>query len=269
MSVDHQRFNISQGHICPSNKNCKNIMNIVGIIPARYKSSRFPGKPLADILGKPMIYWVYRRIAKIKEFKEVIVATDDERIKEVCESYGIRCIMTSDSHPTHVHRIQEVSKKIPADYYVVVCGDEPLIKEEVVKAVFPTSIDSGIYVGGLCRYMTDPAEVIDPANIKIVTNNEGECILLSRAAVPFPYKTILFKYKKVVGVECYNKQALDFFVSTPKGPLETVEDVTLQRFLENKIHVKYRLVESNSLSVDTPRDLEKVKEIMEQEFNRK
>ena len=101
----------------------------------------------------------------------------------------------------------------------------------------------------------------NPANIKIVTNDSDECVLLSRAPIPFPYKTVLFKYKKVVGVECYNKQALDFFVSTPKGYLENIEDVTLQRFLENKIH-KYKLVDSVSLSVDTPRDLEKVKEIM-------
>lgn len=241
-------------------------MKIIAVIPARYKSSRFPGKPLADIFGKPMIWWVYNRISKIAEFSEVIVATDDDKIKKVCDSYDIKCIMTSDSHTTHVHRIHEVSEKVEADYYVVVCGDEPLIQDAVVRAVLPESISEEAYVGGLCRYMTDPAEVIDPANIKIVTNDKDECILLSRAAVPFPYKTILFKYKKVVGVECYNKKALDFFVSTPKGFLETIEDVTLQRFLENKIHVKYRLVDSVSLSVDTPRDLEKVKEIMSKEI---
>lgn len=242
-------------------------MKIIAVIPARYKSSRFPGKPLADIFGKPMIWWVYNRISKIVEFSEVVVATDDYRIKGVCDSYNIKCMMTSDSHTTHVHRIHEVSEKVEADYYVVVCGDEPLIQDTVVRAVLPDKINGEPYVGGICRYMTDPAEVIDPANIKIVTNDKDECILLSRAAIPFPYKTILFKYKKVVGVECYNKRALDFFVATPKGFLESIEDVTLQRFLENKIHVRYRLVDSVSLSVDTPRDLEKVKEIMSNKKN--
>ena len=87
-------------------------------------------------------------------------------------------------------------------------------------------------------------------------------MLLTRAVVPFPYKSILFKYKKVVGVECYNKKALDFFVNTPKGFLESIEDVTLQRFLENKIHIKYKLVDSISISVDTPRDIEKVRELI-------
>lgn len=241
-------------------------MKIIGVIPARYQSSRFPGKPLADLFGKPMIWWVYNQVVKVKEFDEVVVATDDVRIKDVCAHYGISVVMTSDNHPTHVHRIHEVSEKINSDFYVVVCGDEPLISVDVIKAALPSSecdVNS-FYVGGLCRYMNDPAEVIDPANIKVVTNEMDECILLSRAAVPFPYKTILFKYKKVVGVECYNKKSLDFFVATPKGFLENIEDVTLQRFLENKIHIKYKLIDSVSLSVDTPRDLEKVKSIIEQ-----
>lgn len=241
-------------------------MRIVAIIPARYASSRFPGKPLADICGKPMIWWVYNQVMKVNEFEFVVVATDDKKISDVCGDYGINCIMTKRDHPTHVHRIHEVSEKINADYYVVICGDEPLISADVIRTILPTennvASNETIYAGGLCRYFTDPAEVIDPANIKIVTNSDEECIMLTRAVVPFPYKTVLFKYKKVVGVECYNKKALDFFVSTPKGFIESIEDVTLQRFLENKIHIKYKLVTTDSLSVDTPRDLEKVENIM-------
>ena len=242
-------------------------MKIIGVIPARYQSSRFPGKPLADICGKPMIWWVYQQAKKVEEFDDVVVATDDSRIADVCKQYDINVVMTSGSHPTHVHRIHEVSEKIAADYYVVVCGDEPLISVDVIKAALPRADHESteMYVGGLCRYFTDPAEVIDPANIKVFTNDKDECILLSRAAVPFPYKTVLFKYKKVVGVECYNKKALDFFVSTPRGPLESIEDVTLQRFLENKIHIIYRLVDSVSLSVDTPHDLEKVIDIIKKQ----
>ena len=234
-------------------------MKVVGVIPARYQSSRFPGKPLADICGKPMIWWVYNQAIKVPEIEDVYVATDNDKIKKVCEQYGIPCLMTSNEHPTHVHRIHEFSNSIDSDYYVVICGDEPLISPEVISKVVPESeCADDIYVGGLCRYFSDPAEVVDPANIKIVTNDKEECILLSRAPVPFPYKTVMFKYKKVVGVECYNKKALDYFVSKEAGFLERIEDVTLQRFLENKIHIKYKLVESNSLSVDTSRDLEKV-----------
>lgn len=239
-------------------------MKITAVIPARYQSSRFPGKPLADICGKPMIWWVYNQVRQIPEFNDVVVATDNDKIIEKCNQYGIKSIFTKDNHPTHVHRIHEVSEKIESDLYVVVCGDEPLINVDVIKAILPTSPinNDNMYVGGLCRYFSDPAEVIDPANIKIVTNDKDECVLLSRSPIPFPYKTVLFKYKKVVGVECYNKKSLDFFVSTPKGFLENIEDVTLQRFLENKIHIVYKLVDSNSLSVDTPRDLEKVVDII-------
>lgn len=239
-------------------------MKIVAVIPSRYQSSRFPGKPLADICGKPMVWWVYQQCKKIKEFDEVYVATDSDLIKETCEKYGMNVVMTRDDHPTHVHRIHEVSEKIDSDYYVVVCGDEPLIDPKTIEAVIPDNNLEEFYVGGLCRYFSDPAEVIDPSNIKVVTNNNEECILLSRAPVPFPYKTIMFKYKKVVGVECYNKKSLDFFVNTEKGFLESIEDVTLQRFLENKIHIKYKLVDSVSLSVDTTRDLEKVISIMKE-----
>lgn len=244
-------------------------MKIVGVIPARYKSSRFPGKPLADIFGKTMLQRVYEQVCKVKEFDEVYVAIDDDIIKEYCDTHNIPYIMTSDSHPTHVHRIHEVSEKVNSDFYVVVCGDEPLIEPDVIRAALPKEDDlkKEFHVQCLCRYFTDPAEVIDPANIKVVTNNNDECILLSRAPVPFPYKTIQFKYKKVVGVECYNKAALDFFISKEKGFLESVEDVTLQRFLENKININYKLIESKSLSVDTPRDLEKIKDIISREEN--
>ena len=240
------------------------VMKIIGVIPARYDSSRFPGKPLADICGKPMLWWVYQQTNKVTEFDAVYVATDNDKIQRACRMYHIPCIMTQNDHPTHVHRIHEVSEKIVSNYYVVVCGDEPLIDPQVIKKALPEHDNhKEIYIGGLCRYFTDPAEVIDPANIKVVTNNEDDCILLSRAPIPFPYKTVLFKYKKVVGVECYNKAALDYFVSKEKGFLESIEDVTLQRFLENKHHIKYQLVDSDSLSVDTPKDLEKVRSIIQ------
>lgn len=238
-------------------------MKMIGVIPARYESSRFQGKPLADICGKPMIWWVYNNVKNVHGLSDVVVATDDYRIKDCCDGLGIHVIMTG-CHQTHVARIHEVSEHIDADFYLVVCGDEPLLEKEEIEKALPAiqDLQEDFYVGGVCRYFSDPAEVIDPANIKIVTNDMDECILLTRAVVPFPYKTVSFKYKKVVGIECYNKRALDFFVNTEKGSLEKIEDVTLQRFLENKIHIKYRLIGGESLSVDTPRDLEKVQNII-------
>ena len=239
-------------------------MKIVGVIPARYGSSRFEGKPLADIFGKPMIWWTYNRVCKVKELDEVYVATDDERIKEACDKYGINVIMTSKEHTTHVHRIHEVSGKVDADLYVCVCGDEPIIDDTIISEVIPANADSAIVVAALMREILDPTEVIDPAKIKIVTDVDNYAMTLSRAPMPFPYKTLEFRYKKIIGVECYNKNALDFFVSTPKGPLEEIEDVTLLRYLEHGVKIKFSKVESYELAVDTRKDLERVKLFMEE-----
>ena len=237
-------------------------MKIIGIIPARYQSSRFPGKPLADICGKPMIWWVYQQTKKVKEFSEVYVATDSEKIKDVCDSFGMNVIMTKDNHPTHIHRLQEVSDKIKSDLYVCVCGDEPLIEPEVISKAIPTKTDDKYIISNLIREFQEPTEVVDPGNIKVMKNDEGYIIALSRSPIPFPYKTIMYKFKKIVGVECYNKAALDFFVSHPAGAMEKIEDVTLLRFLENHIKIKTTVISSESLSVDTEKDLEKVREIM-------
>lgn len=233
-------------------------MKIVCIIPARYQSSRFPGKPLVDICGKPMIQRVYEQVTKVKEFSEVYVATDDERIRQVCEEKNIKVLMTRNNHPVHVCRLQEVSEKINADYYVCVCGDEPLIDPETIKAILPQPNEKKYYVRSLMRDFSDPAEVIDPGNIKVTTTEEGDCIGLSRSPIPFPYKTVLFKYQKVVGVECFTKEALDFFAVTPKGPIEKIEDIALLRYLEHGKPINYKKVSTVALSVDTPRDLEKV-----------
>ena len=234
---------------------------IIGIIPSRYSSSRLPGKPLVDICGKPMIWWVYNQVKKVKQFDDIYVATDDERIEKVCKEYGMNVIMTSNNHPTHIHRLHEVSNKVDADLYVCVCGDEPLIKPEVIEKVIPEKVEP-VTISILMREFTEPTEVIDPGNIKITTNAEGYCVALSRSPIPFPYKTIQFKYKKIVGVECYNKKALEYFVSTEPGCIEKIEDITLMRYLENRIAMKFTLVETNALSVDTQRDLEKVRKII-------
>ena len=236
-------------------------MRIIGIIPARYQSSRLPGKPLKDICGKPMIWWVYQQVKKVKDLSEVYVATDNEEIENICKSFGINVIMTKDTHPTHIHRLQEVSDKVESDLYICICGDEPLIEPEVITKVIP-SIEDKYVVTNLSRIFTEPTEVVDPGNIKVTVNTDGYIVALSRSPIPFPYKTIQYKYKKIVGVECYNKKALDFFVSKEKGAIETIEDVTLLRFLENHIKIKSTLVDSVSLSVDTERDLEKVRKII-------
>lgn len=234
-------------------------MKIIAVIPARYSSTRFPGKPLADICGKPMLWWVYQRVSKINDFDEVVCAIDDERIKEICERYEMNYVMTKNTHPEHISRIHEVSEKIDADYYMCINGDEPLISQECILPIIPTEKHDGPYFGGAMRVLTDPAETIDFAKIKLVVSEQtGKCLYMSRTPVPYPRGTLLFKYNKYVGVECFNKEALNFFVSTPMNDLERIEDIDHLRFLANGIDLHFHYVESESISVDTPKDLEKI-----------
>jgi len=238
-------------------------MKIVGIIPARYASSRFPGKPLADIHGKPMIWWVYQEAIKAAVFEQVIVATDDDRIMVVCKNHGIEAIMTSDIHQTHIHRLHEVSQKIESDLYVCVCGDEPLTKYETMIKVIPQENQGDFIMRTLMREFSDPAEALDPSNIKVVANAQNDCILLTRSMVPFPYKSLSYKFKKLVGIECYSRSALDFFVEQQVGFLEKIEDIALLRFIENHKEIQLVLTAEHQLGVDTPKDLEYIRNIIQ------
>lgn len=238
-------------------------MNILGIIPARYSSTRLPGKPLVDICGKPMIWWVYQQVVKVNKLNRVIIATDDERIIDVCEQYGMPVIMTRKDHVNHVTRLSEVSEKIDADYYVCVNGDEPLILPQNINKVIPSTIVKEEYAGYLMRSLTDPAETIDPSNIKLAVLSNGKCLYMSRNPIPFPKGTLNLTYKKLIGVECFNREALRFYAQTPMGELERIEDIDHLRFIEHGKTVIINEVDTESLSVDTIKDLEKVRAIMQ------
>ncbi|MCR8872922.1 3-deoxy-manno-octulosonate cytidylyltransferase [Phocaeicola barnesiae] len=237
-------------------------MKIIAIIPARYASSRFPGKPLADICGKPMIWWVHNQVKQVKEFDSVFVATDDKRIADVCDSYGIKYLMTSNDTPNHIHRIWEVTNMVDADFYISINGDEPLISPENIRQVFPEKPCSQAYFGSVYRTLKDPAELLDIANVKIVLGEGGKCLYQSRNPIPCPKGSLFVEYKKAIGIECFNKAALDFFVHTPMGYLEKIEDIDHLRFIENGIPIIYKEIQSESLSVDTRNDLEKVRLII-------
>lgn len=241
-------------------------MKIVGVIPSRYGSTRLPGKPLLDICGKPMLWWVYYQAKKVKEFDNVYVATDDKRIEAMCHEYGMNVVMTGE-HPRHIDRIQEVSQTVSADYYVCICGDEPLITPEAIKIIFPEAIHEEPIMYGLMKPIHDPVELIDPANLKVVVNHKNEGMMISRSPIPYPQKTVLFEYNKAVGVQCFNKAALDFFVNTPMGALEKIEDSAPLRFMENGVKVQYKYVYEESLSVDTLRDLEKIRKMMQEKLD--
>lgn len=243
-------------------------MKIVGVIPSRYKSTRFPGKPLALINGKPMVYWVYHQSLKVSELEDVYIATDDERIADVCKKYDLKYLMTSENNMTGTDRVAEVASKIDADIFVNIQGDEPMIEPEVISAVIkPLLEDDGLMISNLMTQITDPVDIANPTICKAVTNKDGIGIYLTRAASPYPKGRIDYHYDKALGIFAMRPKALKFFreygMKYGKAKIESIEDIEMLRFIENGYKIKFTEVQSKSIAVDTPNDLEKVKSIME------
>lgn len=246
-------------------------MKVVGIIPARYGSTRLPGKPLKDILGYPMIWWVYKRVCSVKKLDEVYVATDDERIKGVCEQFNIPVVMTANIHKTAAHRLQEVSESVVADFYLQLNGDEPLINTDAIEAAIPDEVpDDREFGTNIITEMTEPAQVMDASNIKMVFDNEMNALYMSRTPIPYPFKAIDYKYYKHVGIIGYNKKMLDFYKNSKPGRFEIIEGIDTLRFLDYGKQLKLFLVpECHSLSVDTDKDLEMVIKMIKEQENGK
>jgi 3-deoxy-manno-octulosonate cytidylyltransferase (CMP-KDO synthetase) len=244
-------------------------MKIIGVIPARYASSRFPGKALANICGKPMIWWVYQQSSKARKLNDLYVATDSEQIVDVCNHYNIPTIMTRNTHATAANRLQEVSTKIKADFYLQINGDEPLIQPELLDLVVPNDIPLDIEYGtNIITEMNDPVEVLDPSNIKVVCDINMNTLYMSRIPIPYPFKTLEFQYYKHIGIIGYNINMLNLYSNTQPGYLESIEGIDTLRFIDyGKPFLSIRATNCKSLSIDTPKDLEKVQQIMKKHLN--
>lgn len=242
-------------------------MKIIGIIPARYESSRFPGKPLADICGKPMIWWVYQQCKKVVDLTDVYVATDDQRIYDACEQLDMKVIMTSTRHKTGTDRVGEVAEKIKADLYVNIQGDEPMLEPDTISAAIrPFFENKELQVSNLMTKITDPVDVVNFTVPKVLTNAENQGIYLTRASAPYPKGMIGYSYYKQVCVYGFTPEALAFYCQYGqehgKAKLEAIEDIEILRFIENNYKVQYVEVDSDTVAVDTYKDLEKVRELI-------
>jgi len=240
-------------------------MKIMGVIPARYKSSRLPGKPLADIHGKPMIWWTYHQALQAKELDDLVVAVDDDIVENVCINYGIKYIRTLSTHRTGVERLSEVSLKTNADMYILIQGDEPLIEPEIIdmmaKKVRSDSVNS-ICVHTFRTPIKSPVDAVNPTIIRIVTNLKDKILFASRGIIPYPRSAIDFDYCKTVGIYAYPRIVLLDYNNLTMGPLEKIEEHDIIRLLENDIPIYAYLCETDTISVDTQKDLERVRDII-------
>ncbi|MEX1237086.1 MAG: 3-deoxy-manno-octulosonate cytidylyltransferase [Pseudomonadales bacterium] len=240
------------------------------IIPARYNSQRLPGKALIKLAGKPMIQHVFERVSE-SDAAAVVVATDDERIAEVVKAFGGTVCMTSGVHPSGTDRVHEAAQTLglaPDDVVVNVQGDEPLIPAVVIEQVAANLIRTGVPVASLYETMMEMDEVLDPGNVKVVTDENDNALYFSRSPIPYdrdqqndPGKV---SYKRHLGIYAYRLSFLNDFVSWPQCVLESVEKLEQLRALSHgiKIHVAKASV-SIPAGVDTPEDLERTRRIME------
>jgi len=235
-------------------------MKIVGVIPARYKSSRFPGKPLVNICGKPMIWWVYQQCLKVDEIDELYVATDDKRIENVCNKYNMNVIMTSESHNTGSDRVGEVATQIEGDLFINIQGDEPCIEPKMIQQVIQIFLDEpNVYFGSLRKQITDVDEINASSTVKVVTDCKDNALFFSRNVIPSNIKDdYTAKVFRHVGIYAYKKEFLLKFVSMKQTELELGEGIEPLRAMENGYSIKVRETEYDSIGVDLPEHIQKV-----------
>lgn len=243
---------------------------IIAIIPARYQSSRFPGKPLALINGKPMIQWVYERVSSIQKISQTYVATDDERIAECVQQFNGEAIMTSAKHESGSDRLAECTEilKLNEDDIILnIQGDEPLIQEIMVQELISTISDQDVYMGTLKERITDVDDIENPNIVKVITDVNNNAIYFSRYPVPYDRSGLKdLVYYRHVGVYAYRVFFLKRFTQLPKSCLEIAESLEQLRVLENGYKIRVLETQCSSIGVDTVEQLKFVEEIMRRQI---
>lgn len=233
---------------------------IIAVIPARYQSSRFPGKPLAPICGKPMIQWVYESVSKVKELDAVYIATDDDRIYQAVQAFGGKAVMTGDCS-CGTDRVYQASKDIDCDVILNIQGDEPLIKEEMIKDLISAFSDESVVMATLKKKIENPAEIDDPNVVKVITDCNGDAIYFSRYAIPYNRDgKDGVSYYRHIGAYGYTKEFLEKYVKLPASSLENIEKLEQLRVLENGCHIRVKDTVYQSIGVDLPEHIALVEE---------
>ena len=244
-------------------------MRVIGIIPARYNSTRFEGKVLVEIDGKPIVQHVYERAKKAKILDDLIVATDDERVVKAVEAFGGKVAFTSPDQPSGSDRIAEVVNEIDVKIVVNIQGDEPLIEPAMINDVAECMLkDESLVMATIIRRLEDPSDLIDPNIVKVVCDKEGYALYFSRSAIPFirekgedasDFNSVpIYKH---IGLYAYTKDFLFTFTNFPKTSLEKAEQLEQLRVLENGYRIKTVQTQFDTIGIDTPADLERLKDM--------
>ncbi|HUQ93196.1 MAG TPA: 3-deoxy-manno-octulosonate cytidylyltransferase [Bryobacteraceae bacterium] len=236
---------------------------ILGVIPARFASSRFPGKALALLAGKPILQHVYERAAQARYLTQVVIATDDERIYDAARSFRAPVRMTGSGHLSGTDRVAEVASADSASFIVNIQGDEPLIDPAAIDAATLALLDDiDAPMATLKKRIEDPAEIHNPNVVKVVTNFQGDAIYFSRCSIPYDRgaSAIYFKH---IGLYVYRRDFLLNYSQLPVGPLEQSERLEQLRALENGYRIRVMETDYESLGVDTPEDLAVVTKLFE------
>jgi len=242
-------------------------MKILGVIPARYKSTRFEGKPLALIDGIPMIKRTYQRAKLSAELDELLVATEDQRIVDYCQSEGIPVVMTSDDCLTGTDRIAEVAARYDYDFYINIQGDEPVIDPVVISQLAQQYQRYGeqYLVYNLYKIITDQTEIQSKTIVKVIVNQYNELMYMSRLPVPFSNSNLQSEHKQQIPVYGFTPKALSLFAEQgKKGKTcnEQYEDVELLRFVDLGYKLKMLETKADSIAVDVPADIDKVERFL-------
>ena len=236
---------------------------IIGVIPARWESSRFPGKPLAMICGKPMIAWVYERCKLVEELSAVYVATDDERIYDACAEMGMEVIMTSTEHRTGTDRIGEVAKKVEGELFINIQGDEPLIEPQMIRDLIAAFADENVQYATLRKRIEDREEIEAPSTVKVVVDQNEDALYFSRSVIPSLARDERAAVYRHVGIYGYTREFLQTFVALPQTPLEKAESLEQLRALEHGYKLRVKKTQYDTIGVDMPEHIARVEQIMQ------
>ena len=244
-----------------------NLPQCIGIIPARYDSSRFPGKALADINGKPMFWHVHHRASQCPYFSRIVLATDDRRIFSAAHELAVPVMMTQKDHPSGTDRVLETAEKLnaPADAVIVnIQGDEPLLEPEMLSQLIHPFASERVRVTTLAQQI-ERGEALNPDCVKVVLAKDGRALYFSRAPIPYARDDTAHEFLRHIGLYAFKMESLRRFQEIGRGRLECIESLEQLRLLEEGIDIHVVVTEYSSIGVDRPEDIQKVLTVMKKE----